>query len=202
VKAGARLALAQAWRPVVGGESLRLYSAPDAGCAMLELHLQPSDTVEAFVVHAGYTSVRYRRAATGSEARGWVPNDRLGPPLPGPALAALAAAPLAGLPGAAGASAVPTGCSPSPIQAAAHETLRGSARVLGQGRLQFFAVPDAGCPLRGIFILPGEPVQTLQRAPGFIAVAYVNPRTGGRATGWVTAARVGLTNEAQTPLLR
>jgi hypothetical protein len=205
VKAGARLTLAQGQRPVVGGDSLPLFSAPDAGCAMMDLHLQASDTVEAFVVHAGYTSVRYRRAATGSEARGWVRNERLGPALPSAALVALAALPAprpAGLSAAAAGAQMASGCSPAPEQAAAHESLRGRARVLGQGRLQFFAVPDAGCPLRGIFILPGEPVETLQRAPGFIAVAYVNPRTGGRATGWVTAARVGLTNDAQPTQLR
>jgi hypothetical protein len=202
VKAGARLTLAQGQRPVVGDGALPLFSAPDAGCAMMELHLQASDTVEAFVVHAGYTSVRYRRAATGSEARGWVRNERLGPALPVTALVAPAATRPAGLQSAVAAGPVPAGCSWPVEQAAAHETLRGRARVLGQGRLQFFAVPDAGCPLRGIFILPGEPVETLQRAPGFIAVAYVNPRTGGRATGWVTAARVGMTGDAQATLLR
>jgi hypothetical protein len=202
VKAGARLTLAQGQRPVVGDGALPLFSAPDAGCAMMELHLQASDTVEAFVVHAGYTSVRYRRAATGSEARGWVRNERLGPALPVTALAASAAPRPAGLQSAVATAQVPAGCSPAGEQAAAHESLRGRARVLGQGRLQFFAVPDAGCPLRGIFILPGEPVETLQRAPGFIAVAYVNPRTGGRATGWVTAARVGMTGDPQPTLLR
>ena len=44
--------------------------APDAGCPLLELQTRPGDTLEAFVTHAGYTSVRYRRDSTGSEARG------------------------------------------------------------------------------------------------------------------------------------
>jgi hypothetical protein len=209
VKAGTRLTLAQALRPVVGGDALTLYAAPDAGCAMLDLHLQAGDTVEAFVAHAGYTSVRYRREATGSEARGWVRSERLGPALETPALGTLSPMPPARVPAAAAAAtvatltaALPASCNLAAESPAAPEPLRGRARVLGQGRLQFFAVPNASCPLRGIFILPGEPVETLQRAAGFIAVAYVNPRTGGRATGWVTAARVGLTGEGSAPLLR
>jgi hypothetical protein len=208
VKAGTRLTSAQGQRPVLGDGALPLFSAPDGACALLDLHLRAGDTVEAYVAHAGYTSVRYRRAATGSEARGWVRSERLGPAVDATAGAGVAVpAGLAALRSANGtttalAAARPAGCNAASEPPAGQASLNGRGRVLGRGRLQFFAVPDAACPMRGIFILPGEPVETLQRAAGFIAVAYVNPRTGGRATGWVTAERVGPTNEAPTPLWR
>jgi hypothetical protein len=68
---------------------------------------------------------------------------------------------------------------------------RARRQVLGKGRLQFYSAPNETCPLRGIFILPGEPVVALQQAARFTAVHYVNPRTGGQASGWVLSERLG-----------
>jgi hypothetical protein len=66
VAAGTRIPAATAQRPLVGGAPLPLFSARDNACAMLDLHPQPGDTVEAFVRHAGHT---IRRCATVGPAR-------------------------------------------------------------------------------------------------------------------------------------
>ena len=83
------------------------------------------------------------------------------------------------------------GCQAPETAAVAALPVRARRQVLGQGRLQFYSAPDAACPLRGIFILPGEPVVPLQQAARFTAVHYVNPRTGGQASGWVLSERLG-----------
>jgi hypothetical protein len=185
---GARIPAESATRGLRGGPTLTLYAAPHPGCRLFEVHLLASDHVETFVSHAGYASVRYRRSDTGSEARGWVALDRLGPVL------AAAPHPLPVAPGPAdGRTALAPsrpGCEPlSPSPAAGGAP--APRQVLGQGRLQFYAAPDEACPLRGVFILPGEPVVALQELPQFTAVHYVNPRTGNQAAGWVRSARLG-----------
>lgn len=63
-------------------------------------------------------------------------------------------------------------------------------RVVGGGRLQFHAAPDANCRMQGVFILPGEPVEADREVAGYTAVWYRNPRTGGEATGWVRSSRL------------
>ncbi len=188
-RAGTRIAADAGLRPVIGAQALVLYAAPDTACAMLDLHLRDGDTVEAYVNHAGYTSVRYRRPATGSEARGWVRSDRLGPG----SSVNLASAPNAAVGRVQAATALPAhGCqAPEAGDAAGRHLARAQRQVLGKGRLQFYSAPDETCPLRGIFILPGEPVVTLQQSARFTAVHYVNPRTGGQASGWVLSERLG-----------
>jgi photosynthetic reaction center cytochrome c subunit len=185
---GTRIPAESGTRGLRGGPTLALYAAPDPACRLFEVHLLAGDQVETFVSHAGYASVRYRRTDTGSEARGWVALDRLGPVL------AAAQHPLPGAPGPADVrtALAPTrpGCEPlSPSPAAGGAP--APRQVLGQGRLQFYAAPDEACPLRGVFILPGEPVVALQELPQFTAVHYVNPRTGNQAAGWVRSARLG-----------
>jgi hypothetical protein len=63
-------------------------------------------------------------------------------------------------------------------------------QVVGSGRLQFHAAPDANCRMQGVFILPGEPVEADREMAGYTAVWYRNPRTGGEATGWVRSNRL------------
>jgi len=63
-------------------------------------------------------------------------------------------------------------------------------QVVGSGRLQFHAAPDANCRMQGVFILPGEPVEADRELAGYTAVWYRNPRTGGEATGWVRSNRL------------
>jgi photosynthetic reaction center cytochrome c subunit len=187
-RSGTRIGAESGLRPVIGTQALVLYAAPDTGCAMLDLHLHAGDTVEAYVNHAGYTSVRYRRPATGSEARGWVRSDRLGPG----SSVSVAAAPDAAARQLTAATLTASACqTPAAGDAAAQPLARARRQVLGKGRLQFYSAPDETCPLRGIFILPGEPVVTLQQAARFTAVHYVNPRTGGQAQGWVLSERLG-----------
>jgi len=63
-------------------------------------------------------------------------------------------------------------------------------QVVGSGRLQFHAAPDAACRMQGVFILPGEPVEADREMSGYTAVWYRNPRTGADATGWVRSDRL------------
>ena len=63
-------------------------------------------------------------------------------------------------------------------------------QVIGSGRLQFHAAPDANCRMQGVFILPGEPVEADRELAGYTAVWYRNPRTGGEASGWVRSSRL------------
>jgi hypothetical protein len=188
-RAGTRIAAEAGQRPVIGAQALVLYAAPDSDCALLDLHLHAGDTVEAYVNHAGYTSVRYRRPATGSEARGWVRSERLGP---GSGVNLATASDRAAGRVLSSTSLPARGCQiPDASEAAASTLARARRQVLGKGRLQFYSAPDETCPLRGIFILPGEPVVALQQAARFTAVHYVNPRTGGQASGWVLSERLG-----------
>jgi len=193
---GSRIPLEVGLRPLLGNAVLALFAAPDSACAMLDLRVQPGDTVEAYVSHVGYTSVRYRRAATGSEASGWVRSDRLGPPVDRAAFAhsgngAASASAASGAPAVAGLLAAADDCSGADTAADSAVSLRARRQVLGTGRLQFYSAPHEGCPLRGVFILPGEPVVALLQASRFTAVHYVNPRTGGQASGWVRSDRLG-----------
>jgi len=63
-------------------------------------------------------------------------------------------------------------------------------QVVGSGRLQFHAAPDAACRMQVVFILPGEPVEADREMSGYTAVWYRNPRTGADATGWVRSDRL------------
>lgn len=174
---------------------LALFAAPDSACALLDLRVQAGEVVEVYVSHAGYTSVRYRRSSTGSEVRGWIRSDQLGPAVTRTAVAqggVSALAPSAATaPVAAGLLAAAGDCRGSDAAPESAVALRARRQVLGSGRLQFYSAPDEGCPLRGVFILPGEPVVALLQASRFTAVHYVNPRTGGQASGWVRSDRLG-----------
>ena len=174
---------------------LALFAAPDSACALLDLRMQAGEVVEVYVSHAGYTSVRYRRGSTGSEVRGWIRSDQLGPAVTRTAVAqggVSAPAPSAATaPAAAGLLAAAGDCRGSEAASESAVALRARRQVLGSGRLQFYSAPDESCPLRGVFILPGEPVVALLQASRFTAVHYVNPRTGGQASGWVRSDRLG-----------
>ena len=127
-----------------------------------------------------------------------------------PAAAARPMPPAAALPGRSGSRA---GAPPAAEATAATATLVADAdciqlsltalekgtvvppgssglQVVGSGRLQFHAAPDANCRMQGVFILPGEPVEADRELSGYTAVWYRNPRTGGEATGWVRSSRL------------
>jgi len=125
-----------------------------------------------------------------------VRSDRLGPPVDRAAFAhsgngAASASAASGAPAVAGLLAAADDCSGADTAADSAVSLRARRQVLGTGRLQFYSAPHEGCPLRGVFILPGEPVVALLQASRFTAVHYVNPRTGGQASGWVRSDRLG-----------
>ena len=66
-----------------------------------------------------------------------------------------------------------------------------SEDVIGAGRLQFFSAPDSRCPMKGIFVVPGDHVVTYaQSEKGWSSVIYSNPKTGNSVSGWVKSARL------------
>jgi hypothetical protein len=63
--------------------------------------------------------------------------------------------------------------------------------VIGTGRLQFFSAPDPRCPMRGVFVVPGDQVIAYaQSTNGWSSVMYSNPKTGTTVSGWVRSARL------------
>jgi len=64
-------------RQAIGSGRLQFYSAPAAACKMPGIFILPGETVQAYIEYAGYTSVMYLNAKTGSEAIGWVESLRL-----------------------------------------------------------------------------------------------------------------------------
>lgn len=72
-------------------------------------------------------------------------------------------------------------------------------RVVGKGRLQFYSAPDFSCRTPGVFILPGESLDAYVEHRGFVAVLYINPKTGKDASGWVESARLRPTGYGIAP---
>lgn len=63
-------------------------------------------------------------------------------------------------------------------------------KVLGTGRLQFYSAPSQKCVIDGVFILPGERVESYMTYGDFTSVMYINEKTGGDASGWVLTSRL------------
>jgi hypothetical protein len=78
-KASAPLAAAQVRRRVGGAGRLQFHTAPDAACIMKGVFILPSETVQAYADHAGYTLVKYVNPRNGFEVTGWVQAARLTP---------------------------------------------------------------------------------------------------------------------------
>ena len=71
---------------------------------------------------------------------------------------------------------------------------RLAERVIGAGRLQFYSAPDSRCPLRGVFVIPGdELVAYAETDDGWTSVMYLNPKTGNDFSGWVRSERLKAT---------
>ncbi|WP_248312840.1 hypothetical protein [Burkholderia ambifaria] len=62
--------------------------------------------------------------------------------------------------------------------------------VTGKGRLPFFSAPDDACRIDGLFIVEHDHVAARTEYGRFTSVTYLNPRTKGRADGWVPTARL------------
>ncbi|MDH4391017.1 MAG: photosynthetic reaction center cytochrome PufC [Aquabacterium sp.] len=199
-RAATRIPEASVNRQLTGGGRVQFHSAPDAGCVMQGIFALSGEPVEAAREIAGYTLVWYRNPRTGGEASGWVRSGRL-QPITAEAAKALATVATGRAPAVAAAPA-----PSAPVVVADADCMQlslaalekgtpvppGNAglRVVGSGRLQFHAAPDASCRMQGVFILPGEPVEADRALAGYTAVWYRNPRTGGEATGWVRSNRL------------
>ena len=219
-RAATRIAEVASNRQVSGPGRLQFHAAPDEQCRMQGVFILPGEPVEADRETAGFTLVWYRNPRTGGDANGWVRTSRLqqisadaakallaagaarvGAATPAAPTVAAATPSAAGNPPAAEATAAAAtlGSDADCIQLALDALEKGKPvpasasgrEVVGSGRLQFHAAPDAACRMQGVFILPGEPVEADREQAGYTAVWYRNPRTGADATGWVRSNRLG-----------
>ena len=63
--------------------------------------------------------------------------------------------------------------------------------VIGVARLQFFSAPNMRCPIKGVFIVPGDQVISYaQTAGGWSSVTYSNTKTGNTISGWERSSRL------------
>jgi hypothetical protein len=62
--------------------------------------------------------------------------------------------------------------------------------VIGKGRLPFYSAPDLRCPMKGVFVIPGDSLIAYVEYGGFTAVMFVNLKTGDDALGWVESPRL------------
>ncbi len=70
--------------------------------------------------------------------------------------------------------------------------------VTGSGRLPFYSAPDASCPMRGVFILTREQVDSRRQQGAFSEVEYTQARTGRVVVGWVQSERLRAADAAST----
>ena len=70
--------------------------------------------------------------------------------------------------------------------------------VVGQGRLQFYSAPKAGCEMKGVFIIPKDDVVAYaQSDDGWTSVMYTNPKDRRKdVEGWVKSNRLKKTGTA------
>jgi hypothetical protein len=68
--------------------------------------------------------------------------------------------------------------------------------VIGNGRLAFYAAPDYGCEMQGVYILPGDTVDALIDRAGFTWVKFRRASTGAEASGWVRSDRLAASGRA------
>jgi hypothetical protein len=273
---GARVPGETAGRLVIGSGRLQFYAAPDIGCEMQGVAIQSGEQVDALIESNGFTAVKYRRAATGGEAIGWVPAHRLKPngrgsvppaalakaeppavpaakaeapvavarpaappatppatpakaeppsvasrPAPPPPVAVakaeppampparlappvpVEARPAAPPPGSAPVAVRPGNCKEADVAAAragvAVAARSAGRKVVGAGRLQFYAAPDPLCRMEGTFILSGEPVDAFYEFSDFTSVRYRHPHTGVETRGWVSSKRLQADGRGLTP---
>ena len=68
--------------------------------------------------------------------------------------------------------------------------------VVGAGRLQFYSAPNLACIMPGVFVIPkDELIAYAQSNDGWTSVMYLNPKTGGSVSGWVTSSRLKQTGK-------
>lgn len=70
----------------------------------------------------------------------------------------------------------------------------GHATATGEGRLQFYSAPDHSCAIAGIFVVPGDRLDTSRAHGRYTLAAYIHPKTAKVAAGWVETARLKSAN--------
>ena len=68
-----------------------------------------------------------------------------------------------------------------------------AAVVIGSGRLQFHSVPQAGCVMQGVFVIPKDGLIAYAQTRDWTSVMYSNPKTGNTVSGWVKSSRLKIT---------
>ena len=65
--------------------------------------------------------------------------------------------------------------------------------VIGAGRLYFHTAPDKRCPLKNVFVIPGDRLEAYADYGEFTSVIYWNTATGAGTAGWVLSERLAQT---------
>lgn len=65
-----------------------------------------------------------------------------------------------------------------------------SHKVIGEGRLYFYTVPNESCRSKYVFVIPGDELTAYTEFKGWYSVMYINPKTGKNYDGWVRSERL------------
>jgi hypothetical protein len=65
--------------------------------------------------------------------------------------------------------------------------------VIGAGRLYFNTAPDKRCPLKNVFVIPGDRLEAFANYGEFTSVIYWNAASGAGTAGWVLSERLAHT---------
>ena len=77
IKSAARIPGHASGHTVIGQGRLQFFSAPCVGCKLQGVFIRPGERVNAYLASSGYVLVMYLDTKTGSEANGWVQQNRL-----------------------------------------------------------------------------------------------------------------------------
>jgi len=68
--------------------------------------------------------------------------------------------------------------------------VEATRQVSGSGRLQFYSAPSEACPIKGLFVVPGDRLDAHLTFEDFVLASYTNPKTGKKVEGWVDGKRL------------
>ena len=71
--------------------------------------------------------------------------------------------------------------------------------VRGRKRVQLYSAPDLRCPIKGMFIGPGEKLNASMDDNGFVRVWVMGGRNGNDIDGWAPEDRVKPTGTGVGP---
>jgi hypothetical protein len=71
--------------------------------------------------------------------------------------------------------------------------------VIGKDHLPFYAAPDRGCTMSGVFVVPKDKLIAYVEYKGYTAVMYTGGKNGEQPAGWVLSSRLRATGTGISP---